>query len=89
MCSISKSSHHFCYFFSSILVIPNISAEVGNANMSTGFNLNSARLIHSYHSSLKELGKASKDPAIKDKKLIIAGHTTDNQKAKYESSVAD
>jgi len=52
--------------------------EVGNANMRIEFDSNSARLRHSSHSLLNELGKALNDPSISKKKLIIAGHT-DNQ----------
>lgn len=50
-------------------------SEVGSANMRIEFDLNSAKLRRTSHTLLNELGKALQDPAIKNKKLIIAGHT--------------
>jgi len=63
-------------------------SEVGNANMRIEFDSNSARLRRSSHSLLNELGKALKDPAIKDKKLIIAGHTDNQGDNEYNMSLS-
>jgi len=52
--------------------------EVGSTNMRIEFDVDSAVLRKTSYSLLSELGKALKDPDLKNKKLIIAGHT-DNQ----------